>query len=86
MEVARHLRHVGLPQRVEAIQKGIALSVMFIKRPSRHTNAVTKRTLDLGQGHLRLGTMRDVFGNAGSLPTRPVIRPTLGKKQIAVEQ
>ena len=63
----------------------MALSVMLIKRPSSDANAVAKRTSNLSQGGLGLGTMHDVIGNAGPFATRPVVGPTLGKKQIAVE-
>jgi hypothetical protein len=86
MEIAGHLRHVGLPQGVEAVQKVITLPIVFIERPSSHANAVAKSTLDLSQSDLGFGTVRGIVGDPGSPPTRPVVRPTLWKKQIAVQQ
>ena len=85
-ETGRHLRDVGLTERIQTIEKGIALAVVFIERPGRHANAVGQGPPDLRQGHRGLGPMDHVFGNPSFFALDRIVGPTLRQEQIAVQQ
>lgn len=58
MEVTGHLRHIGLPQRIHAVEKRVtadsaeSATVLLVEGPGRYADAVAQGAFDLRQRNL----------------------------------
>jgi len=81
------LRHIVVPHTVQRPEKRRLSSVSFIKRQPGQTDPVGRRSLDLVQGDLPLGSIGHLIGNAGLSTTDAILIPGLLRQvEVSVEQ
>src|SRR6478736_1618480 len=81
-----HLGDKVLLPTVQATQKFRLGAIPFVERQVGERDAVGPRMIIQFQGDVRFGPIRHRVRNPSFFATLPVVRPTFGQKQFAVEQ